>query len=169
MGTNNRNYKEYGYIDFSKLWEVMKRKGHNKQYLLNNGIHKTTLYKLVNNKNVTCEVIAKLCYILTTQPKNIMEYKPPAVHDQTQPEATQSHTEPPENAQTVKQSAPDTEEPPHLDTLPEELPPLDWSQLPDDLNDMTPEQAEIIRRRCEARKAQETPPDPIPPEDLPFH
>lgn len=59
-------------------------------------------------------------------------------------------------------------EPPHLDTLPEELPPLDWSQLPEDLNDMTPEQAEIIRRRCEARKAQETPPDPIPPEDLPF-
>lgn len=74
MGTNNRKYKEYGYIDFSKLWEVMKRKGHKKQYLLNNGIHKTTLYKLANNENVTCEVIAKLCYILNTQPKNIMEY-----------------------------------------------------------------------------------------------
>lgn len=76
--------------------------------------------------------------------------------DQTPPGAAQSHTE---DAQTVTQSAED----------PEELPPLDWSQLPEDLNDMTPEQAEIIRRRCESRKAQETPPEPIPPEDLPFH
>ena len=64
-----------------------------------------------------------------------------------------------EEPQTVTQSAED----------PEELPPLDWSQLPEDLNDMTPEQAEIIRRRCEARKAQETQPETIPPEELPFH
>lgn len=73
--------------------------------------------------------------------------------------ATQSHTEPPEDAQTVTASAND----------PEELPPLDWSQLPEDLNDMTPEQAETIRRRCEARKAQETPPETIPPSEWPFH
>lgn len=80
-------------------------------------------------------------------------------HAAADQEATQSHTEPPEDAQTVTQSATD----------PEELPPLDWSQLPEDLNDMTPEQAETIRRRCEARKAQEAPPETIPPEDLPFH
>lgn len=75
MGTNNREYKKYGYIDFSKLWTLLEKKKLNKQYLINNGIHKTTLYKLVNNENVTCEVIAKLCYILDTQPRNILEYK----------------------------------------------------------------------------------------------
>lgn len=78
-----------------------------------------------------------------------------AAADQTLPGAAQSRTEPPE-------------EPPQLDTLPEELPPLDWSQLPDDLNDLTPEQAEIIRRRCESRKAQEEPPETIPQEEWPF-
>lgn len=71
----NRNYGEYGYIDFSKLWKYMEKKKVNKQYLLNNGLNKGSLYKLVNNENVTCEVIAKLCYILDTQPKNILEYK----------------------------------------------------------------------------------------------
>lgn len=90
----------------------------------------------------------------------VLEYlDAPSATDQTQPEEPQSHTEPPEDAQTVTASAED----------PEELPPLDWSQLPEDLNDMTPEQAETIRRRCEARKAQETPPEPIPPEEWPFH
>lgn len=72
---NNRAYRKYGYIDFSKLWEYMDKHGVKKQYLIDNGIHKTSLYKLVNNENVTCEVIAKLCYILHTQPKNIMEYR----------------------------------------------------------------------------------------------
>lgn len=81
-----------------------------------------------------------------------------AASDQTQPEEPQSHTEPPEDAQTVTQSAED----------PEELPPLDWSQLPEDLNDMTPEQLDALAKRHEARKAQETPPEPIPPEEWPF-
>lgn len=70
--------------------------------------------------------------------------------------ATQSHTE---AAQTVTASAED----------PEELPPLDWSQLPEDLSDMTPEQLDALAKRHEARKAQEAPPEPIPPEDLPFN
>lgn len=69
------NYGENGYIDFSKLWEMLDRKGKNKQYLLNNGFSKVVLYKLVNNENVTCEIIARLCYLLNTQPKNILEYK----------------------------------------------------------------------------------------------
>ena len=69
------NYGEKGYIDFSKLWELLKKKNKNKQYLINKGIHRATIYKLVNNKNVTCEVIANLCYILNCQPAQIMEYK----------------------------------------------------------------------------------------------
>ena len=74
----NRNYGDNGYIDFSKLWEYMEKKGVNKQYLINNGLHKATIYKLVANENMTCEVIAKLCYILKCQPKNIMDYIPPS-------------------------------------------------------------------------------------------
>lgn len=79
-------YKEYGYLDFNKLWEMLQKKKLNKQYLINNGIHRNTIYKLVNNENITADVICKLCYILNTQPKNIMEYKPPAEADQTLPD-----------------------------------------------------------------------------------
>ena len=70
------NYGEYGYIDFSKLFVLLKKKNKNKQYLINNGIHRNTIYKLQNNENVRCEVISKLCYILNCQPKDIMEYIP---------------------------------------------------------------------------------------------
>lgn len=89
MGTNNRKYKEYGYIDFSKLWTLLQKKKLNRQYLINHGIHKTTLYKLVSNENVTCEVIAKLCYILDTQPKNIMEYIPVSEESAPDPQETE--------------------------------------------------------------------------------
>lgn len=73
----DRNYKDYGHIDFSKLWEYMEKKGINKQHLLNNGMHKGSLYKMVRNENVNCEIISKVCYILNCQPKNIMEYVRP--------------------------------------------------------------------------------------------
>lgn len=95
MGTNNREYKKYGYIDFSKLWVMLKKKKLNKQYLLNNGIHKTSLYKLVNNENVTCEVIAKLCYILDTQPGKFMEYIPVPERSAEDPQKIRTETEAP--------------------------------------------------------------------------
>ena len=55
----------------------MEKKKKNKQWLINNGIHRNTVYKLVNNENVTCEVICNLCYLLNCQPKDIMEYRAP--------------------------------------------------------------------------------------------
>ena len=70
-------YGEDGYIDFTKFWDLMAKKNLNKQFLINSGIHRATVYKLVNNDNVTCEVIAKLCRLLKCQPKQIMEYIPP--------------------------------------------------------------------------------------------
>ena len=93
-------YRKYGYIDFSKLWSLLQKKKLNKQYLINNGIHRNTIYKLVNNENVTAEVICKLCYILDTQPKNILEYRKP------EPDPLQIDQEP--------------EEPEQIDTLPED-------------------------------------------------
>lgn len=76
--SGKREYGKHGYIDFSKLWEYMKKHHINKEYLYRHGIHKTSIYKMQNNENVTCEVIARLCYILNTQPSKILEYRPPA-------------------------------------------------------------------------------------------
>lgn len=55
----------------------MDKKGKNKQWLINNKIHRNTVYKLVNNENVTCEVICNLCSLLECQPGDIMEYEKP--------------------------------------------------------------------------------------------
>jgi DNA-binding Xre family transcriptional regulator len=62
-----------GYISFEKLWKLIDKKGLNKQYLINNGIHKATIYKLDRNETVTTETISKLCSILKCQPGQIME------------------------------------------------------------------------------------------------
>lgn len=72
---NKKTYGTNGIIDFSRLWELLERKGYNKQWLRNNGIHSNTVAKLAKNQNVTCEVIANICHMLNCQPWEIMEYK----------------------------------------------------------------------------------------------
>ena len=47
------NYGDNGYINFSRLWELMERKNVNKQWLRDNGIHSNTVAKLTKNGNVT--------------------------------------------------------------------------------------------------------------------
>lgn len=69
-------YGTNGIIDFSRLWELLNKKGYNKQWLRNHGIHSNTVVKLTKNENVTCEVIANLCMLLECQPVDIMEYVP---------------------------------------------------------------------------------------------
>lgn len=61
------NYGDNGYINFSRLWELMERKNVNKQWLRDNGIHSNTVAKLTKNGNVTCEVICNLCRLLECQ------------------------------------------------------------------------------------------------------
>ena len=39
------NYGDNGYINFSRLWELMERKNVNKQWLRDNGIHIKYGYK----------------------------------------------------------------------------------------------------------------------------
>lgn len=73
---NKKLYGSNGYISFEKLFTVLKKKGLNKQYLRDNGIHSNTVLKLANNENVTCEVIANLCKLLDVQPRQIMDYVP---------------------------------------------------------------------------------------------
>lgn len=72
---NKQPYGTCGYIDFSKLWALLERKGKNKMWLRNNGIHSNTVAKLSKNENVTCEVIAHLCSLLDCQPWEILEYR----------------------------------------------------------------------------------------------
>ena len=72
---NKIPYGANGIIDFSKLWKLLEKRGHNKQWLKNNGIHSNTVAKLIKNENVTCEVIANLCHLLNCQTWEIMEYK----------------------------------------------------------------------------------------------
>jgi len=69
-------YGKNGHIEFSKLWDEMARKGVNKQWLRNNGLHANTISKLTKNENVTCEVISNLCNLLDCQPGDIMGYVP---------------------------------------------------------------------------------------------
>lgn len=69
-------YGKNGYIDFSRLWNVLDKKNLNKQWLRNNGIHANTMSKLTKNENVTCEVICNVCGLLDVQPGDIMEYVP---------------------------------------------------------------------------------------------
>ena len=69
------DYGKNGYIDFSKLWNVLKKKELNKQWLIIIGLHSYTVAKLTKNENVTCEVICTLCKLLNCQPSDIMEYK----------------------------------------------------------------------------------------------
>lgn len=68
------NYGENGYMDFEKLWNLLEKKKLNKQWLRNNGIHASTISKLVKNENVTCEVLCNICKLLKCQPEDIMTY-----------------------------------------------------------------------------------------------
>ena len=78
MGLYQRDYGKYGKMDFSKLWDLMEKRNINKQWLVNRGLQKTTIYKLARNENVTCEVLTHLCYLMKCQPKQIMDYIPPS-------------------------------------------------------------------------------------------
>lgn len=69
------SYGSCGYMDFSKLWALMKEKGFNKKWLKDNGLNSNTINKLTKNDNVTCKVLCKLCQLLSCQPSDIMTYK----------------------------------------------------------------------------------------------
>ena len=69
--------EKYGIISFDKLWQVLERKKLNKQYLLNHGLNKNTIYKLVRNDTITTETICKLCFLLKCKPGQIMDYIQP--------------------------------------------------------------------------------------------
>lgn len=68
-------YGLHGRIVFERLWGLLEERGLNKQYLLNHGFHKGTVYKLWRNENVDCRTIVDLCALLDVQPKDFMDFK----------------------------------------------------------------------------------------------
>ena len=72
--------KPHGNLDFSRLWLLLEKKKLNKQWLLNNGVNKATIYKMVRNENVNSTVLCELCCLLNCKIQDICEYRPEEKH-----------------------------------------------------------------------------------------
>ncbi len=77
MTKASTDYGVDGIINFNKMWRLLNNKGLNQQWLIDNGVHRGTIYKLKDNKNVSCKSITLLCRLLNCQPGDIMEYNAP--------------------------------------------------------------------------------------------
>ena len=62
-------------IDYSPLWETMKKNNISQYQLLKQGIDNKTLNRLKNNKNITVLTLLKLCEILDCTPNDIIYTK----------------------------------------------------------------------------------------------
>lgn len=61
-------------ISFNKLFELLSKRGLNKNYLRKNGFHANTVDRLIKNQSVNSDIIDRLCRLLDCQPGDIMEY-----------------------------------------------------------------------------------------------
>ena len=61
-------------IDYSPLWETMKRKGITQYALIQAGIDRRTLDWLKKNKNITMLTLEKLCKALDCTPDDIVRF-----------------------------------------------------------------------------------------------
>ena len=68
-------------MGYTVYWNQSSYNKLKQQFLIDNKIHRNTIYKLKNNENVTCEVICNICKLLNCQPKDIMEYIPNETHE----------------------------------------------------------------------------------------
>lgn len=61
-------------IDYSPLWETMKKKGCSQYKLLKNGIDNKTLDYLKKNSNITLLTLEKICRILDCTPNDVVKF-----------------------------------------------------------------------------------------------
>ena len=61
-------------IDYSPLWETMKRKGVSQYKLLQEGVDNKTLDSLKKNKNITMLTLEKICAIVGCQPGDVVRF-----------------------------------------------------------------------------------------------
>jgi len=61
-------------LDYTPLWETMKRKGISQYRLLQSGVDNKTLDTLKKGGNVTLLTVEKLCLILDCTPNDIVRF-----------------------------------------------------------------------------------------------
>lgn len=61
-------------IDYSPLWETMKRKDISQYILLKEGIDNKTLDSLRKNKNITLMTVGKLCSVIGCTPNDVVKF-----------------------------------------------------------------------------------------------
>lgn len=61
-------------IDYSPLWQTMKKKDISQYRLLKSGIDNKTLDTLKKNNNITLLTVEKLCIILDCGPSDIVRF-----------------------------------------------------------------------------------------------
>ena len=65
-------------IDFTPLWETMRRKQVTQYQLLKNGLDNKTLDTLKKNRNITLSTLEKLCQMLDCTPNDVVQFIPDA-------------------------------------------------------------------------------------------
>lgn len=61
-------------IDYSPLWETMKRKGITQYALIQAGLDRRTLDWLKKNKNITMLTLEKICFLLDCTPNEVVRF-----------------------------------------------------------------------------------------------
>ncbi len=61
-------------IDYSPLWETMRRRGVTQYQLLKGGIDNKTLDSLKKGRNITLLTLEKLCSIIGCTPNDIVRF-----------------------------------------------------------------------------------------------
>lgn len=61
-------------IDYSPLWDTLKKQGKSQYVLINNGIDKRTMDQLRHNRNITVLTLEKICRILDCTPNDIIHF-----------------------------------------------------------------------------------------------
>jgi len=62
-------------VDYSPLWDTMKKKGVSQYALIQAGVDCRTLDWLKKNKNVTMLTLEKLCTILDCTPNEVVRFE----------------------------------------------------------------------------------------------
>ena len=61
-------------VDYSPLWDTMKKKGVSQYALIQAGVDRRTLDWLKKNKNITMLSLEKLCTILDCSPSDVVRF-----------------------------------------------------------------------------------------------
>ncbi len=64
-------------VDYSPLWNIMKKKGISQYYLMKKGgIDSKTIYNIKRNENITLMTLERLCIALDCTPDDIISFHP---------------------------------------------------------------------------------------------